>query len=67
MSARGKLSFDDLALDEDVYYPVPDGGGGATHKLPKEMNRHDRRIVLRVVEKSTKHSLAHPYKGRMED
>jgi hypothetical protein len=67
MSVNAKITFADLALDDDMYYPVPTGGGGATHKLPREMNRHDRRLVLRVVDKSKKHGLAHPYKGRMEE
>jgi hypothetical protein len=42
-------------------------GGGAVHKLPAEMNRQDRRAVMRIVERCERHSLAHPYKGRMED
>lgn len=67
MSGSGKASFSDLALDEDVYYPVPLGSGGAVHKLPGEMNRQDRRAVMRIVERCERHSLAHPYKGRMQD
>lgn len=67
MTGNGKASFADLALDEDVYYPVPMGTGGAVHKLPGEMNRQDRRAVMRIVEKCERHSLAHPYKGRMQD
>lgn len=67
MQKGTKLTFEGLNLDEDVYYPLPNGTGGASHKLPREMNRHDRRIVLRVVERSAKHSLEHPYKGRMGD
>jgi hypothetical protein len=66
MTGRNKASFADLSLDEDVYYPVP-MGGGAVHKLPAEMNRQDRRAVMRIVERCERHSLAHPYKGRMED
>jgi hypothetical protein len=66
MSVSGSTSFDKLRLDDDVYYPVPTGRT-AVHKLPKEMNRHDRRAVLRVVERCVRHSIAHPYKGRMQD
>jgi hypothetical protein len=60
-----KFSFSDL--DEDVYYPVPLNRGGAVHKLPAEMNRQDRRAVLRIVERCERKALAHPYKGRMGD
>ncbi|NTF17883.1 hypothetical protein G6L37_05670 [Agrobacterium rubi] len=66
MSRSDKTAFEDLGLDDDVYYPVP-VNGGALHKLPGEMNRHDRRTVLRIVEKSVQLNLVHPYKGRMGD
>lgn len=59
-----KSAFDDLGLDEDVHYPVP-MPGGAVLRLPREMTRNDRRLVLRVVERSAKHGQPHPYKGRM--
>jgi hypothetical protein len=67
MTGRSKASFADLSLDEDVYYPVPVLRVGAVHKLPAEMNRQDRRAVMRVVERCERQSLAHPYKGRMGD
>jgi hypothetical protein len=67
MTAQGKASFADLGLDEDMYYPVPMDRGGAVHKLPAEMNRQDRRAVMRIVERCERHSLSHPYKGRMGD
>jgi hypothetical protein len=62
----GKLSFDELELDADVYYPLPNGNS-ITHKLPADMNRHERRTILRVVERCRKLSLNHPYIGRMKE
>lgn len=59
------IAFKDLELDEDVYYPVPNGRKQAVLKLPREMNRQDRRAILRVAESCEKHGVRHPYKGRM--
>lgn len=58
-------SFAGLRLDSDVFYPVPNGRGQAVLKKPAEMNRHDRRVVLSVVERCRKDGVPHPYKGRM--
>lgn len=67
MTLRTRTAFEDLALDEDMYYPVPNGSRSAVLKLPKEMNRPDRRAILRAVERCEKHGVGHPYKGRMRD
>ena len=58
------VSFAALDLDADVFYPVPNGRGQAVLKTPAEMNRHDRRVVLRVVERCAKDGVPHPYRGR---
>lgn len=59
------IEFKDLELDEDVYYPVPNGRKQAVLKLPSEMNRQDRRAILRVAKSCEKDGVRHPYKGRM--
>lgn len=67
MAIKKKRSIEDLGLDEDMLYPLPSGTASLTHKLPKDMNRQERRALLAAVERCDRLGLAHPYVGRIND
>lgn len=61
------LTFERLRLDADIPYPIPTTASKPIFKLPKDMNRLDRRAVLSVVERCERLGLGHPYRGLMLD